>query len=108
MTTMMGDAALFAKTDGVRFVTSKHDKPFRGKWVTTLPSLSGGHRRVKNVISSTVDDLQLLDAWHNRQDAEAFRILCERYAGLIDAYSWGLREINGSEWHVLKLSRVQS
>ena len=36
-------------------------------------------------MSATEDDAQLLGAWHNHKDAEAFRIVCERYAGLIEA-----------------------
>ena len=34
-------------------------------------------------MNSTGDDTQLLGAWHHYRNAEAFRILCERYAGLI-------------------------
>lgn len=33
----------------------------------------------------TMDDAQLLAAWHDRQDAEAFHLLCERHAGLVAA-----------------------
>lgn len=34
---------------------------------------------------TAVDDTRLLIAWQNDRDAVAFRVLCERYVGLIDA-----------------------
>jgi RNA polymerase sigma factor (sigma-70 family) len=36
-------------------------------------------------MSSTIDDTHLLRAWQDHRDAESFRVLCERYAGLIEA-----------------------
>ena len=36
-------------------------------------------------MSPTIDDAHLLTAWQQRHDAEAFRVLCERHAGLIEA-----------------------
>ena len=36
-------------------------------------------------MSPTNDDAHLLTAWQQRHDAEAFRVLCERHAGLIEA-----------------------
>ena len=58
--------------------------PLLAEWIATLPGLLGGHKQVRNVMSSIEDDIQLLGAWHNHRDAESFRILCERYAGLIE------------------------
>jgi sulfatase modifying factor 1 len=34
---------------------------------------------------STPDDAQLLAAWHSRRDAEAFRMVCDRHLGLVEA-----------------------
>ncbi len=36
-------------------------------------------------MTSTPDDAQLLAAWHSRRDAEAFRMVCDRHLGLVEA-----------------------
>jgi sulfatase modifying factor 1 len=41
--------------------------------------------RYEAAMSPTNDDAHLLTAWQQCHDAEAFRVLCERHAGLIEA-----------------------
>jgi len=80
-------------------------------WESIAPFLDAGARRgpkqkyaLREIVNAiyyvTITGVQ----WRNLpKDFPPYRIVYWHFI----AYSWGLREINGSEWHVLKLSRVQ-